>query len=51
MERTKYIFFDCMETVIDLTELPTVNDYAYWTYHNSGVEEYWEDYNDFLVMW
>lgn len=48
MSRIKYIFFDCMETIIDLYELPSKSDYAYWAYQNSGVEGYWDGFEDFL---
>lgn len=44
----KYIFFDCMETIVDLNEIPSQNDYAHWTFSNSGVEHYWNDSTDFL---
>ncbi|PKM49009.1 MAG: HAD family hydrolase [Firmicutes bacterium HGW-Firmicutes-7] len=49
MSQIKYIFLDCMETIIDLHELPSSSDYAYWTYFNSGVEDYWENFNEFLI--
>lgn len=48
MQQIQFIFFDCMETIIDLYELPSKNDYAYWTYVNSGVEHYWNGFSDFL---
>lgn len=44
----KYILFDCMETVIDLTELPTMRDYAFWAYYGSGMESLWDSFDDFL---
>ncbi|UNK16371.1 HAD family hydrolase [Paenibacillus sp. N3/727] len=48
MKNIKCIFFDCMETIVDLFELPTSSDYARWTYANSGVEHYWHNFDDFL---
>jgi len=44
----KYIFFDCMETIVDLYELPSRSDYAAWAYYNSGVEDLWSDFDEFL---
>lgn len=48
MKQTDYIFFDCMETLIDITELPSLRDYALWAYSGSGVESYWDDFEEFL---
>ncbi|WP_221226934.1 HAD family hydrolase [Paenibacillus baekrokdamisoli] len=48
MKQIKYIFFDCMETLVDLYELPSHSDYAYWAFSNSGVEHYWSDFEGFL---
>lgn len=48
MEKIKYIFFDCMETLIDMTILPSPNDYAEWAYRGSGVEDNWVDFAEFL---
>ncbi len=44
----EYIFFDCMETLIDLHKLPTPKDYALWAYSGSGVEGLWEDFDEFF---
>ncbi|WP_136605303.1 HAD family hydrolase [Paenibacillus dokdonensis] len=44
----KYIFFDCMETLVDLYELPSDHDYALWAFNGSGVEHYWKDFDEFL---
>jgi putative hydrolase of the HAD superfamily len=49
--KLKYIFFDCMETIVDLHELPSENDYAFWSFSGSGVEGYWADFNDFLLKY
>jgi putative hydrolase of the HAD superfamily len=49
MRNIKYIFFDCMETLIDLDPLPTRDDYALWAYRGSGVEHLWPDYAEFLA--
>ena len=48
MNNFDYIFFDCMETLVDLQKLPTVRDYAEWAYKGSGVEELWEDFDEFF---
>jgi putative hydrolase of the HAD superfamily len=48
MQQIKYIFFDCMETIVDLYEMPSQIDYAFWAFLNSGVEKYWIDFNEFL---
>ncbi|MDP4094704.1 MAG: HAD family hydrolase [Bacillota bacterium] len=47
----KWIFFDCMETLIDLTELPGLRDYAMWAYEGSGVENIWKDFNEFFSVY
>lgn len=44
----EYIFFDCMETLVDLHKLPTAKDYAQWAYYGSGVEDLWEDLDEFF---
>lgn len=43
----RYIFFDCMETLIDLTQLPEKKDYALWGFEGSGTEHYWKDFDEF----
>lgn len=48
MRTFDYIFFDCMETLIDLHKLPNTRDYAAWAYYGSGVEELWEDFDEFF---
>lgn len=48
MSKIKCILFDCMETLIDVTELPTLRDYARWAYDGSGVEQYWENFDEFF---
>lgn len=48
MRNIKWLMFDCMETLIDMTELPTVKEYALWSYRESGVEHYWNGFEEFL---
>lgn len=48
MRKPDYIFFDCMETLIDLHKLPVLRDYAFWAFDGSGVEELWESFDDFF---
>ncbi len=43
-----FIFFDCMETLVDLHKLPTMKDYAMWAYDGSGVESLWQNFNTFF---
>jgi len=43
-----YIFFDCMETLVDLKKLPALKDYAAWAYYGSGAEERWVDFDEFF---
>jgi putative hydrolase of the HAD superfamily len=50
-ENIQYIFFDCMETIIDLYRLPTESDYALWAFSGSGVESYWESFDHFLIKY
>lgn len=47
MENLKCIMFDCMETLIDMTELPDKKDYALWAFEGSGCEEYFKDFAEF----
>lgn len=51
MSEIKYLFFDCMETLVDLTELPALREYALWGFAGSGVEEYWDSFEDFLELY
>ncbi|NJD02236.1 MAG: HAD family hydrolase [Ruminiclostridium sp.] len=48
MKNIKYILFDCMETIVDLRQLPDLRDYAFWGYNGSGVEDLWEDFDEFF---
>lgn len=48
MCKNKAIFFDCMETLIDMYELPGDTGYALWAYEGSGVEKYWKDSEEFV---
>lgn len=41
------LVFDCMETLVDMTEIPEPRDYALWTYEGSGVELLWESFDAF----
>lgn len=47
-KRIEYIFFDCMETLIDLCKLPSLEDYAMWAYDGSGAEAYWSSFDAFV---
>ncbi len=48
MRKHEYIFFDCMETLVDLHKLPMLRDYASWAFDGSGAEELWESFDDFF---
>ena len=48
MKNCKYILFDCMETIVDLTRLPNLRDYAAWGYDGSGVEELWSSFDEYF---
>lgn len=43
----KCIMFDCMETLIDMKELPDKKDYALWAFEGSGCEKYFNDFDEF----
>jgi len=48
MKEIKWILFDCMETLVDLTDLPDFKEYALWTFLGSGAEHYWSGFKEFL---
>jgi putative hydrolase of the HAD superfamily len=48
MKNAEFILFDCMETLIDLYKLPNLRDYAAWGYEGAGVEELWEDFEEYF---
>lgn len=43
----KCILFDCMETVVDVIEMPDTRLYAYWAYDGCGYESLWESFDVF----
>lgn len=43
----KWLFFDCMETLVDFDPVPGPADYAAWAFDGSGVEEFWDGFNQF----
>lgn len=47
MNPIRYMFFDCMETIVDLHELPSKSDYAFWAFSGSGAEHYWTSFDAF----
>ena len=47
MDGYKCILFDCMETLVDLTELPSLRDYALWAFDGSGTEKDWGNFDTF----
>jgi len=48
MSEYKFILFDCMETLIDMEDLPGEKEYALWALEGSGVETYWKDSEEFV---
>ncbi len=48
MGNRKVIFFDCMETLIDMHELPGDEEYALWALEGSGAEQYWNSKIEFI---
>jgi putative hydrolase of the HAD superfamily len=48
MSNIRCILFDCMETLVDLTELPALSDYARWAFDDSGVEHLWDGFEAFF---
>jgi putative hydrolase of the HAD superfamily len=51
MNKIKYILFDCMETLIDLTQLPEQRDYAKWSFEGSGVEKFWTGFEEYFRLY
>lgn len=47
MNKIRYLFFDCMETLVDLWELPSSSDYGRWAFEGSDVECLWRDFDEF----
>jgi len=45
----KWILFDCMETLIDMTELPLPADYARWAYEGSEAQRLWTGFDEFYT--
>jgi putative hydrolase of the HAD superfamily len=45
--KLEWIFFDCMETLVDMVTIPNQEDYAMWSYQDSQVEEFWTDFEAF----
>lgn len=48
MNNIKYLLFDCMETLIDMRELPGLKEYALWAFEGSGNEIYWNNFEEFF---
>ncbi|NLI91688.1 MAG: HAD family hydrolase [Peptococcaceae bacterium] len=47
MSDRKLLLFDCMETLIDMVEIPGEKEYALWAFEGSGVENCWQGQNHF----
>ncbi len=48
MKDIDFLVFDCMETIVDLTELPSKKHYAMWGYEGTGFEDVWQDAQEFI---
>lgn len=42
------ILFDCMETLVDLIDIPDPEDYSFWAFNGSGTEKYWDSFDEFF---
>lgn len=51
MGKIKCIMFDCMETIVDMSELPCKSDYALWAFQGSGCEKYFKDFDEFYDLY
>lgn len=49
MNKIKCLLFDCMETLIDMTEIPSLREYALWAFEGSGNEELWNNFDEFFT--
>jgi putative hydrolase of the HAD superfamily len=49
--KPKILLFDCMETLIDMRQLPAQREYALWAYEESGYEKLWDGFEDFLRLY
>lgn len=47
IQGVKWILFDCMETIIDMKQLPKKEDYALWGFENSINKDLFLDFNSF----
>lgn len=49
--KIEWILFDCMETLVDMTELPLPRDYAAWAYYGSGTEKLFGSFEEFYILY
>lgn len=47
MSPQRVLLFDCMETLIDMKNLPSEKEYARWAFEGSGVEHIWHGFGEF----
>jgi putative hydrolase of the HAD superfamily len=47
MKQVEFILFDCMETLVDVREIPDARTRAIWTLRGSGVEHLWTGDEEF----
>jgi len=46
--KPKCILFDCMETVVDVKEIPDIRMYCAFAYFGCGYEKLWKDFDSFV---
>lgn len=51
MKRFKCIMFDCMETIVDMTQLPEKSDYALWAFQGSRCEGHFKNFEEFYAYY
>ncbi len=48
MPGIKWVFFDCMETIIDVKKIPDQRLYASWGFYGSNLENFWDGFSAFF---
>jgi putative hydrolase of the HAD superfamily len=51
LKDVKWIFFDCMDTLVDVIGKPLLRDYAWWAYNGANVDKYWDNFEDFFLCY
>ncbi len=48
MAKIKWVFFDCMETIIEVKKVPDQRLYALWAFWGSKIENFWNGFSEFF---